>query len=219
MSLVPGKNSGSHSGGPGGESSQGGLSLREFARQLGVSDTAVRKAIKAGRLKESLGKNGKILNFEIGQREFMANGRSGLGARTSGSQVTTQASAAQPPPAQVQPPPAESRVPSPEQAMLGVVVDAQTLFEAQRLATLQRERKLRLENDVTEGRLIHLDRMTKEAFEAERIIRENILNLPARMAGELHAERDPARFYLKFEAALREALNLAADTLQATANG
>lgn len=207
MSLVPDQKSGSQPSKPAGESSRDGLSLREFARRLGVSDTAVRKAIKAGRLTGCVGTNGKILDFENGQRAFLANGRRGFGARTVGSQPTAPVSEG----------PTSSA--EPEQAMLGVVVEPNTLFEAQRLATLQRERKLRLENDVTEGRLIHLDRVTKEAFEAERVIRENILNLPARIAGELHAERDPARFYLKFEAALREALNLAADALQATANG
>ena len=97
--------------------------------------------------------------------------------------------------------------------MAGNVVDADTLFEAQRLATLQRERKLRLENDVTEGRLIPLEVVTKEAFEAERTIRENILNIPARIAGELAALTDVGKVSVRLEAALRDALNSAADSL------
>ena len=172
------------------------MSLRAFAREIGVSEAAVRKAIRSGRLKDSLGKTAKgapvIVDPPLAEREWTASSKTAFGVRTSGAQ------AAEP--------------------VDGMLIPASTLIEAQRGATIQRERKLRIENDVAEGRLIPIERVTKEAFDVQRTIRENILNLPARIAGELAAESDAARVYLRLEAALREALNTTADLLLATVN-
>jgi hypothetical protein len=88
-----------------------------------------------------------------------------------------------------------------------------TLIDSQTQANLERARKLRLENDVTESRLIPVDLVNKERFEAQRIVRESILNMPARVAGELAVETDPARVQLRLDTLLRDALNAAADML------
>lgn len=203
-------------------SHQGGLSLREFARRIGVSDTAVRKAIKAGRLSKSLGKSATghpfVLDFSVAQAEWRRSTRTGTGVRTDGLQP-----GAGPPPA----PPDAGAAPEPAPADLDLQgmlhpadeISASSLIEAQRLATLERARKLRYENDISAGRLVSTEAAAKEAFEAARIIRESILNLPARLAGELAAETDPARVHMRLEAALREALNATADQLAAAVNG
>lgn len=92
------------------------------------------------------------------------------------------------------------------------------LADEQRLLVAARRRKLELETMVAEGRLIDRNVVVKEAFEAERIVREAMLNLPARLAGELAAESDPGRVHLRLDAAIRDALTTAADALVATVN-
>jgi hypothetical protein len=93
-----------------------------------------------------------------------------------------------------------------------------SFFEAQRLDKIESARRRKLENDEREGHLVDRNVVAKEAFEAERIVREALLNLPARLSGELAAETDAGRVHMRMDAAIREALNAAADTLLATVN-
>jgi acetylglutamate kinase len=93
--------------------------------------------------------------------------------------------------------------------------DRQSLSEASRQATMERFRKLRIENDLREGRVVDVRAAKREAFESARIIRESVLNLPARIAAELAAETDPAKVFARLDDALREALGDAADRLEA----
>ena len=83
--------------------------------------------------------------------------------------------------------------------------------------TSERERKLKMENDVRAGLLVSVHDVAKEAFESERIIREGILNIPARLAAELAAERDAGQNFLPLDQALRAALTATADWLEASA--
>jgi hypothetical protein len=80
---------------------------------------------------------------------------------------------------------------------------------------MERFRKLRIENDLREGRVVDVRAAKREAFESARIIRESVLNLPARIAAELAAETDPAKVFARLDDALREALGDAADRLEA----
>ncbi len=165
-------------------------SLRGLARRLGVADNAVRKAIKSGRLRASVGRDEKgrpcITDVELAATEWTQNV-----SRLPAPRETTK-------PTQ----PAE-------------IISKDTLTEAQRMATLERGRKLRLENDLKDGRLVEVGKAAREAFEAARIIREAILNIPARLSSELAAESDGSRVYSKLDAALREALNSTSDRLLA----
>jgi hypothetical protein len=161
------------------------VSLRGFARSQGVSLTAVRKAIKAERLKESIRTDAKgrpyIWSPSVAEAEWTQNRR-----RTS---------------------PVAAGPPS--------LLTVGSLAEAQRLATIERARKLRMENDLTEGRLVDVGETSREAFESARIIRESLLNIPARLAAEIAAEPDATKVHIRLEVALREALNSTANTLKA----
>jgi len=94
---------------------------------------------------------------------------------------------------------------------------APTLVAAQTEAVLERGRKLRLENNLREGMLVEADQAAREAFEFARVIREAVLNIPARISAELAAETDGARVYSRLDAALRAALESTAATLEAAA--
>lgn len=198
-------------------------SLRSLARHIGVSEMAIRKRIKSGGMSRCLGKTQKgkpvIVDMQLAVEEWNASSKTGVMASAWGShdRVTEAvASAGSRPDAVPALPPAHLPADEePDDIDTVVPAGATTLVEAQRLATIQRERKLRLENDVFEGRLVHVDKVSKEAFEAERTIRENMLNLPARISGELAAETDAAKVYLRLDAAIREALNVTSDMLLA----
>jgi hypothetical protein len=206
----------------------GRISCRAFSRRISVSPEAVSKAIERGRLKECVGRDadGKpyIKDPDLAEREWNQN-RSKNRDLTLVTSKPTAPVAAEPTPAPVAAPPLKAvaaAAPVTAEPTSDVTGDGEqgeldlrppTLIDSQTQANLERARKLRLENDVTEGRLIPADRVNKEAFEAERIVRESILNLPARISGELAAESDPARVQLRLEMLLRDALNAAADVL------
>jgi hypothetical protein len=205
------------------------MSCRAFSRRIGVSPEAVSKAVERGRLKNSVGRDDDgrpyIKDPVLAEREWHENKSK---ARSLALVVSKPADAA-PAPVASQPSPvltvAATETPpdelptarredaEPEQGDLDL--RPPTLIDAQTQANLERARKLRLENDVTESRLMPIERVKKEGFEAQRIIRESILNLPVRVAGEIAAETDPARVQLRLEELLHEALNAAADGLMA----
>lgn len=162
------------------------VSLRAFAKVLGVSHPAVRKAIAAGRLSTLVvGKNERgqpvILNVEAARMEWEANA-----SRPTKPAGAPKASTA-----------------------------ASSLASVQRDIGLERKEKLRFENDLRRGRYVLLEDAKREAFEAERIIREGVLNIATRLAPELAAETDPHRVYALLDKELRAALGRIADDLEA----
>jgi len=186
-----------------------GQSFRAFARRLGVSDKAVRKAIAAGRLGDAvgLGADGQrcILNPDLAEQRWTATTRTGVGAvRTAGAGSADSGRSA------VAPAKPAARDVSRTAGNLVSLVDAQ------RDATTERARKLRLDNDAREGRLVPIDRVRREAFDGARTIRDALLNIPDRLSGELAAETDPAVVWRKLDAAIRQGLSSAADTLAST---
>ncbi len=175
-----------------------GLSVRAFAQRLGVSHVAVLKAIKGGRLSSSVRLNAKgkavIVDEAVARQEWAANaGRPTKPAAVHGatSDAVTVTAVTEP-------------------------VTATTLTEAQRIATVERARKLRLENDTREQRYVPVAKTRREAFEAARLIRDSLLNIPARLSGELAADTDAAVVFRKLDAAIRQALSTLADDLEAT---
>lgn len=178
-------------------------SLRGLAREIGVDDKTIRKGIKSGRLRDSIGHTGDgvpfVIDLELAKQEWTSNG----GQVRAGVRIATSA-------------PAAGRVGTTRDDSSGPAVV--TLVDAQRAATIQRERKLRIDNDVAEGRLVPVDVVAKEAFTSGRTIRESMLNIPARLSGELAAETDAGKIFVMLDAAIRDALNSAATALEVAAN-
>lgn len=171
---------------PNGETKVATMSLRALARAIGVDDKAIRNGIRSGRLTRSIGRG------PTGKPTVIDADLARLEWAENAGKLNPVRSA-------------ES----------AVIVGVNTLNEAQRGAALERGRKLRIENDLREGRVLDVAAVSREAFESARIIREAILNIPARLSAELAAETDPGRLYVKLDAALREALTSTADRLLA----
>lgn len=74
-------------------------------------------------------------------------------------------------------------------------------------------RKLRMENDLRAGQLIEAKAAERAAFTSARVVRDNILNIPARIAAELASLTDPGQVMTLLDKELRQALGKIAEEL------
>jgi len=195
------------------------IGIREAARRLGVSDTAVHKAIKAGRVhiagrKET--SNRPLVAWPQVQTDWLGNSdsskRSHVGSRGSPVrakdpvpklQLQTSGQPEDPMATQVggdtlpgrQPPTASA----PSYAQSRAVREA---YQA-RLAKLDYEQR--------SGKLIEVDKVKASAFRTARTVRDGLLNLPDRVAHELAHETDPARVHLRLSKEIRTVLEALSD--------
>lgn len=201
---------------------------------MGVNEKAVRKAIAAGVFTSAAISNNVVLDATRAVDEWQKSGRQLRGSPRPPAPAPllnppAAAAAIDQAPPPVGDPQAElaallARVRELREAPAatcaapareGTETTNPTLVEAQTEAMLERGRKLRLENDLREGALVEADKAAREAFDFARTLRENILNIPGRLAAELAAERDAARVHHRLEDALREALESTATALDA----
>jgi hypothetical protein len=224
----------------------GTLSLRGLARLIGVDDKSVRKAMQAGVFSTAaVTRAGSgspvVIDATLAVDEWQKSGRQLRGSDRR--QAPAAVGQAPPPPSSSG---ADGRAVLPVEAeikeLLGRVrqlqealppttthgdpaedlpppagTDSPTLVKAQTEAAIQRGRQLRMENDEREGLLVPADKAATEAFDFARTLRENILNIPARLSAELAAESDAGTVHRRLEDALREALESTANTLDAAA--
>lgn len=88
-----------------------------------------------------------------------------------------------------------------------------SLADEQRRWTAARADAAELALRVRRGELIELFAARRQGFEAARVIREALLNVPARIAAELAAEPDEGRVYVRLTEELRAALTSLAEWL------
>jgi hypothetical protein len=204
-------------------------SLRQLARLIGVDEKSIRKAEKAGVFRTALkrGDDGALLYLDVSAAVDLweKSGRR-LRGSTPPAASTSQATAASPaaavPPPALVPPPAPPLGGDGEDLFAGADGDMPplpadappSLVDAQIATMRERQRKLRLENDEREGLLVDVERVSRERFEFARTLRENILNIPLRLAAELAAESDATRVHFALESALRQALEATANSLE-----
>lgn len=135
----------------------GRISLRGYARHLGVTLKAVQKAIASGRLKECLGRDKRIADVALADKEWAAGAAK---AANGGGKQPLVAAAAAPTPAPVE----------------GTLVEAQLRVAAQRADALE------LANKLKRGELVDAGMVERENFETARMLRDRILNVPERLA-------------------------------------
>lgn len=199
------------------------MSLRQLARLIGVSDTAVRKAERVGVFgdavrRDAAGEPG-VVDVQAAITAWERSGRQLRGAR----EPRRDDDAGVPPPPRVQDAPAVPLLDldtprageSDDDAPHPTLPVSPSLVEAQRQTMLERHRRLKLENDTREGSLIPAEHATAAAFEFARVLRENVMNVPGRVSAEIAAESDAGRIHVLLEAALREALETTANAMEA----
>ena len=180
----------------------------------------MRKAKAAGVFSEhAIGRDANgtpvVLDLNLAVRQWMDSGRQLRGDRRQAA-ATPAAADRFPGAPSVAVPEADVEFPGLELTENDVEpgVSGSSLVEAQTIAMFERARKLRLENDLREGQLLEVGRASREAFEFARVLRESILNIPARLSAELAGESDAARVFTLLDGALREALQSTASVLE-----
>lgn len=198
-----------------------GMTQAQFARLMGVSDVAVLKALRSGRIAK--GEDG-LIDPESAARDWVENRQYGKGAPPLRPQAIAVAAAprASPPP-EASPPPkpapspearplrpaapptAPSRPPPPPQ---DEPAEGPTMVRLQKaeLGLKLEERKLKIDRE--KGRLIDRAKAIAMVRRLAQEERDAILNWPGRVAAVLAAElgADPHKVQTMLERSLREHL-------------
>ena len=166
----------------------GSITLTEFAKIRGVSTEAVSKAVRVGRLSKSVTwskANKPRLIPALAEQEWAAN--------TDSAQQRVRAV----------PPP---KAPKPEAEQSSGEQRTATFQQARTLREAYMARLAKLEYEEKTGSLVRADAVKNEAFRIARVMRDGILNIPDRIAGDLAAEMDQFAIHQKLTAELRKAL-------------
>lgn len=177
------------------------LSLRAYGRhraELGLSGTshnAVRKAIDSGRLVDSVHESpkGDRIDPGVADHEWEEN--------TTGTKVRAPAGG-RPPESLFESqdlPPAEESARSKK---------GKTLQDATTLQAVYRARLLRLDFEVRDGRLVDRESVKSEAFRLHRLLRENLLKIPTRVAARVAPLDDVREIRELVEAEIVEVLEV-----------
>lgn len=147
------------------------ISLRSFADIVGVSNTAISKAINSGRLIRSVkfGPNGEKLGIDpiAGQEEWELSNPTRASKKTAAENGPDK--------------PLPSGLPSYAQARA-----VRESYQA-RIAKIIYEEKI--------GKLVDASDVKLKAFDTARTVRDFILNIPNRISSELAAETDPSKVH------------------------
>lgn len=85
--------------------------------------------------------------------------------------------------------------------------DLPTLLLKTRIKSeVERARLLEIKAKVEAGKYVDADEVKVAAFNKARVVRENLLNIPDRLAAVLAAENDPAKVHALLAAEVRQAL-------------
>jgi hypothetical protein len=184
------------------------LSVKEYAEHRGVSHTAVHKAIKEGRLKQSVTKDRKTGYFKIdaaiADEEWSRN--------TDPSRVPVE-KLITPPAAEPMnaPEPTAPRAPI---APVGAGYDARDLDQAlnhqlkQAKVDLERTKAelKRIELEQRQGTLVPISVVTATVEAEYTVVRQHLLSIPARAAQELAALDDAGQVRKVLEGYIQKAL-------------
>ena len=179
-----------------------GLSIRSYAGHRGVSDTAVRKAIKSGRI--TLEADG-TLDPAKADRQWTANTDPSLQrekpkARKSPHQATPAQSTAQP---------ASARPGRPEpQEPLGLPGGGTSLLQAKTVNEVVKAQTNKVRLAKLKGELVERSQAIAHVFKLARSERDAWLNWPGRIAAQVAAslEVDAHTVHVVLENAVREHL-------------
>ena len=135
------------------------LSIRAYARHLGVTEAAVRKAIRQGRV--SKGKNGKI-NPKTADKEW--------GQNTDPAQIKAVFS-------EEKPDYSQNSIPN--------ATNGPSYQQSRAIKEAYGAKLLRLQFEKESKKLISIDDVKVSAFNAARMTRDRILNIPDRVIPQL----------------------------------
>lgn len=158
------------------------ITIKEYAKHRGVTHAAVLQAITNGRLHKSVKRKGQgyLINRELADEEWKANTDTGSGAPAHAKNAPA-------------PMPAEDDEPI-------------TYAEARAQHERFKARLAQLELEQREAKLVEAEVVKQEAFRVARMVRDALLNLPDRVAGELAAETNQFKVHQRLSLEIRRAL-------------
>jgi hypothetical protein len=190
------------------------ISIREASRRIGVSDTAVQKAIKSGRVKiagRTPGSERPLLSWPECEADYLGNtnanhrthaGSQGGYKRKPPPEGGTSLEKLAKPKASTLPPPTDD-----DDAEGAVTIhDKMDLMEAKTAREIYNARMARVEYEEQIGKLVQADAVKAEAFKLARTVRDGLLNLPDRIAHELAHETSATAIHHRLTTEIRQAL-------------
>ena len=164
------------------------ISANAYAKHRGVSLQAVLRAIREGRLPTAAvqRESGRWdIDPEVADQEWAANTDSGQGA----------------------PAHAKNRVDTPDDDEPEVEA-GQPISYAEARAQHERfkARLAQLELEEREAKLVQVEAVQRESFRMARLVRDAMLNIPDRVAGELAAEQNQFKVHQRLVKEIRRAL-------------
>lgn len=175
------------------------ISIRECSRRLGVSDTAVHKAIKSGRITvadRNPKNNRPLVDFDTVLKAWRANTDAGMQRTGGGSgHVNPKSKVAL---ASAPPPVADGE--SPEEGGDPELPDGVPNLNASKAVKehfLAKRAKLEYEREA--GLQVYRSEVNTEAFNLGRQLRDSIMAVPDRIDAELAAETDPRKINLRLK--------------------
>lgn len=180
------------------------IAIRETARRLGVSDTAVQKAIRAGRVfvhSRNPQNNRPLMAWPQVRDDWIANStaakRSHVGSRGAPDRADERPEV-----------PLVTSNRMDEQKVPGEAVSKSGPGYAQSRAVREAymARLAKLEFEERSGKLVEIEKVKASAFKVARTIRDGLLNMPDRVAAELAHETDPVMVHQLLTAEIRTTL-------------
>ena len=169
---------------------------------MGVSDTAVHKAIKSGRVNiagRTTGSDRPLVAWPQVQADWLANSdtqkRSHVGSRGSPRRETD-------------PEPAVKLATSgaPDEAPAEAAQRGPSYAASRAIREAYQARLAKLDYEERSGKLMDVDKVKTAAFKVARNVRDGLLNMPDRVAHELAYETDPSAVHQRLSAEIRSIL-------------
>lgn len=170
--------------------------MAEFARIKGVSIEAVRKAVKAGRLVNSLkyteGKKVPKIDPVVAAAEWERN--TDHSKRTNGGDIRLE---------QRQTPYTKPDVPRPNEP---IAQGGPSINQSRAILEAYKARLAKIEYEVKTGKLVEAAVIKDESFRLARSVRDRLSNIPDRVAAEFAGSSNAAEIHMRLSEELRQAL-------------
>lgn len=163
------------------------MTLKEYAMHRGVSAAAVTIAVNDGRCPVELDIKGrKRIDSEKADHQWVSGGTAGQPAGTKRN----------------------PDMPEPKANGGSTIIQSRTVKEAYaaRMAKLDYEERI--------GKTIDADKVKEDSFKAARIVRDNMLNIPDRLAAELAGETNQFTIHKKLTDEIKKAIQDAINTIR-----
>lgn len=187
-----------------------GVSVKECARQLGVSDTAIHKAIKAGRCEKHADNSVDVEAIRAGMSLTADPFRGGqrqagvFGSLPMGPVVDASDDAAPTKVADLQASTAPAEKSNPQKSLL----DARTLTEQ------SKAEKSQIDLAMLKGTVAAIEPMTRAVFDAMVSTRSELLSLPDRLTPLVTPETDAGKIHMMIESEVTRMCDTLRDKLQ-----